>query len=497
LRLYVTDASNDGGSVYSTASTWTELGISWNNAPPPGVFYASASAQPINSYIEVPLPAGIFSTGNGTYSFVVISSSTDSAFYSSREGAIPPQLLLNQGGAVPPPPVADFSATPLSGAAPLTVAFNSNSSTGNPTSWNWDFQNDGSIDSTAQNPTYNYSSAGIYSIKFTVTNATGINSLTKANYITVSPSITSFSPSSGPAGTQVTLTGTGLTGTTAVKFSGIAATTFTVDSGTQLRATVPATATSGKIGVTSGGVTGASLTDFTVIVTPAIISFSPTSGPPGTQVTLTGTSFTGATAVAFNGTAASSFTLDSDTQIRASVPAGATTGKITVVNAAGSGVSAGNFTVPPPPTVTFLAVADAYVKSTSPASNYGTLDNLRVRTESGTGTVNYRSYLKFTVSGLTGTVTSAKLRLYVTDASNDGGSVYSTATTWTESDLTWNTAPLPGTLVAAAGAVPLGTYIEIVLPASLFSSGNGSYSLVLISSSTDSAIYNSRESANP
>jgi hypothetical protein len=78
---------------------------------------------------------------------------------------------------------------------------------------------------------------------------------------------------------------------------------------------------------------------------PGISSFNPTSGPEGTQVTITGASFTGTTSVSFHLTAASSFTVDSDSQIRATVPAGATTGKINVTNANGTGTSATDFTV--------------------------------------------------------------------------------------------------------------------------------------------------------
>src|SRR5204863_9584546 len=79
---------------------------------------------------------------------------------------------------------------------------------------------------------------------------------------------------------------------------------------------------------------------------PTISSFTPTSGPVGTAVTLTGTNFVpGATQVAFNGTSATSFTVDSATQIHATVPSGATTGKLSVTTAAGTGVSASAFTV--------------------------------------------------------------------------------------------------------------------------------------------------------
>jgi len=77
---------------------------------------------------------------------------------------------------------------------------------------------------------------------------------------------------------------------------------------------------------------------------PAITSFTPTTGPVGTSVTINGTGFSGATAVRFNGTNAT-YTLNSATQITATVPSGATTGKIGVTTAGGSALSTTNFTV--------------------------------------------------------------------------------------------------------------------------------------------------------
>lgn len=79
---------------------------------------------------------------------------------------------------------------------------------------------------------------------------------------------------------------------------------------------------------------------------PVINSFSPTSGAAGSQVTITGSRFTGASAVTFNGVAAS-FVVDSSTQIRATVPANATSGPIRVTTPQGSATSATNFTVIP------------------------------------------------------------------------------------------------------------------------------------------------------
>ncbi len=79
---------------------------------------------------------------------------------------------------------------------------------------------------------------------------------------------------------------------------------------------------------------------------PTLTGFSPASGPVGTIVTLAGTGLSGATAVAFNGTSAQ-FTVVSDTKITATVPAGATSGAISVTTPGGTVQSATAFTVTP------------------------------------------------------------------------------------------------------------------------------------------------------
>jgi PKD repeat protein len=89
---------------------------------------------------------------------------------------------LGEGG--PVPPTASFTAVPGSGAAPLTVDFTDKSS-GSPTSWAWDFDNDGTVDSTSQNPSYEYTAPNTYTAKLTVANVAGSSGATKT--ITVTP----------------------------------------------------------------------------------------------------------------------------------------------------------------------------------------------------------------------------------------------------------------------------------------------------------------------
>src|ERR671925_269790 len=178
-----------------------------------------------------------------------------------------------------------------------------------------------------------------------VTNADGTDSgptFTVAN--TTCPTITSFTPTSGPVGTSVTITGTNFTGATSVTFNNVAATTFTVNSDTQITATVPTTATTGPIRVTTPGGTATSSTNFTVQPAPTITSFTPSQGAVGTTVLITGTGFTGVSSVTFNNVSAA-FVFNSDTQITATVPTTATTGPIRVTTPGGTATSAANFVV--------------------------------------------------------------------------------------------------------------------------------------------------------
>jgi hypothetical protein len=176
-----------------------------------------------------------------------------------------------------------------------------------------------------------------------------------ATSFTVNPAVSGFSPTSGPVGTVVTIGGTSLSGATAVTFGGAAAVSFTVASSTSINATVPPGAFTGVVAVTSPGGTATSAGVYTVTVVPAptVSGFTPASGPVGTSVTITGTGLTGAAAVTFGAVAATDFTVDSATSIKAVVPAGAATGKVAVTTLGGTATSTGNFTVSSPTITSF------------------------------------------------------------------------------------------------------------------------------------------------
>ena len=200
LRLYTSRGTADGPAVYTSANTsWTESGITWSNRPArttTGV--ADKGTIGSNTWAEfdvTPLVAG-----NGTYTFVLASSSTDGVDFNAREvstATLRPQLVVT-GQAAPtqsPPPTADFSATPRSGTPPLAVQF-TDTSTGAPTEWAWDFQNDGTVDATVRHPAFTYAAAGTYTVKLTARNANGSDDEVKIGYITVAATgaTVTFSP---------------------------------------------------------------------------------------------------------------------------------------------------------------------------------------------------------------------------------------------------------------------------------------------------------------
>lgn len=170
---------------------------------------------------------------------------------------------------------------------------------------------------------------------------------TSATNLTVypAPTVTLIAPSSGPVGTTVTITGTNFNSVTAVNFNGVPA-SYTVNSTTSITATVPAAATSGVVTVVNGSGTGTGTT-FTVLLLPSVTGMNPSAGGPGTVVTLTGTNFTGATAVTLNGSAVASFSVVNSTTITAVVAVSNTTGLFEVTTPAGSASSPGAFTVYP------------------------------------------------------------------------------------------------------------------------------------------------------
>jgi len=174
--------------------------------------------------------------------------------------------------------------------------------------------------------------------------SSSINHRTSTHKRAPVPTVTAVAPTSGPTagGTTVTVTGTGFTGATKVAFGPVAATSFTVVSDTKITAVSPVEAASMQtIFVTTSGGTStpvvAVATFFFDAPVPTVTVVAPTSGPTagGTTVTITGSGFIGAGAVAFGPVPATSFSVVSDSEITAVAPAQAASTRAVFVTTAG------------------------------------------------------------------------------------------------------------------------------------------------------------------
>jgi PKD repeat protein len=164
-----------------TVSVVDKAGSTYKSSTEEWFFLASLNSGDHRTIIyDVTVPSD---TPEGTY--------TISGTYSSN--TISPSSTLGDKDIVvsstPSDPVvapdADFSANVVSGIFPLTVQF-TDISTGTPTGWEWDFNNDGTVDCTDQNPEHTFTSAANYDVKLNVMNSAGSDSLTKTDYIMVS-----------------------------------------------------------------------------------------------------------------------------------------------------------------------------------------------------------------------------------------------------------------------------------------------------------------------
>ena len=313
-----------------------------------------------------------------------VGSSTITVSSSSDTAATSPQYTI---GGQPPPSISSVnpSSGPQAAATPVTIT-GANLSGATAVKFGASAATNVVVNGAGTQITANAPAGAAGTVDVRVTTSAGTSTIVSADKFTyvAPPAVTGVSPSSGPlaAGTPVTITGANLSGATAVKFGASAATNVVVNgAGTQITANAPAGA-AGTVDVTvitPGGTSATSASDQYTYTAPAppppaapvVSGVSPSSGPAagGSTVAITGSAFTGATAVHF-GASAAPFTVVSDTQITATAPAGSGTVDVTVTTGAGtSAIGAGDqftFVSPPPPT--------APVPSTGPPTATGSKD---------------------------------------------------------------------------------------------------------------------------
>jgi hypothetical protein len=152
---------------------------------------------------------------------------------------------------------------------------------------------------------------------------------------------------------------------------------------------------------------------------------------------------------------------------------------------------------PPAPTPAgavrrFSPQADAHVEESSTGTNYGT--GSKVRADGGAGE-NAETYASFNVTGLSGAVIDAKLRLYAYTDTVDGPAVHSAGSGWTETGINWSNRPdTTSGALDNKGALRSGGWVEFDVDPVV--QGNGSYSFKLAQISKDGIDFHSRESSN-
>ena len=95
LQLYVTNSAASGGNFSKVSNSWTESGVTWNNAPAPGTTLDEPLHLHSGSTIDVDVTGSV--TTDGIVSHTSTSTNADGAIVSSKEGSNPPKLILTVG----------------------------------------------------------------------------------------------------------------------------------------------------------------------------------------------------------------------------------------------------------------------------------------------------------------------------------------------------------------------------------------------------------------
>src|SRR5215212_10727270 len=144
--------------------------------------------------------------------------------------------------------------------------------------------------------------------------------------------------------------------------------------------------------------------------------------------------------------------------------------------------------------LTFISEADAHVKQANPTNNYGSAASLLVDDASN---ADVETFLRFTVTGVSGTVQEARVRLYdTTNGTKNGPAIYATDPSWTETAITWNNRPdRTSAEVDNKARIATSSWVEYNVTSRV--SGDGTFSFVLAADSGDGVRFSSREGRHP
>jgi len=424
------------------------------------------------------------------------------------------------------PPIANAQANPITGAVPLTVAFDGTGSSdpdvGDSLTYEWDLDADGQFDdSTAVSPSFTYATAGTYAVKLRVTDGAGVfDTDTVMVYPGGGPPAPVIdSPSSGTkwsVGDTISFSGSATdpddgalpasaldwelimhhcTTLTAchehpvTQFQNVASGSFIAPdhpypSHLELRLT--ATDSDANTGTAS------------LQLDPRVVGLNFDTKPPGLAISYGDTSSPAPfLMLAIQGSAAtltapSPQTLGNTTYRFAGWRHGQAQSHVLPAPTASKTYTADFAAVTPGvQTLGYRPEADSFVDEASPGSNFGTTTPLRAGAPPGAAT---ESHLRFLVNGLVGKIQSATLRLRSKTDTVDGPAVYKTAGGWTETGLNWLNRPSPtGGPLADTGAIAAGTTTDWDVTSAV--TGEGAVNFRLSATSADPVDFESREAA--
>jgi glucose/arabinose dehydrogenase len=416
------------------------------------------------------------------------------------------------------PPTAIAQANPSSGPAPLTVNFSGTGSTdpeGRTLQFAWDLDGDGAYDdSTSATPTFTYPDPATVTVGLRVTDAGG---LTDTDSVAVSIANTPPTP----------VIDTPVAGTTYAVGQTIA---FSGGATDQQDGTIAADRLSWKLtiqhcpsnchahdvmtipGVASGSFAAPdhlypSYLDLTLTATdsngvsasttrrldPRTFDLTFQTAPAGLQLDVNGVATTAPfTRTVIQGSSNSMIATSPQTiggvtsTFQSWSDGGAASHSVT---ATGSATYVATYATTAVTTV-LVPTADSEIQSKPAQKNFGNGSTMGVRLNMT------RSYVKFSVPAIAGTIQTAKLRVFVRNAGPTAGAVYAVDSTWTETGITWNNAPpITGSPLQTGGAAPIGTWVEFNVTQAVATSTIVSFALS--DGSNDAVVYSTRTGTNP
>jgi hypothetical protein len=502
LRVFANSNSASGYNIRALSdNTWSEAGINYNNAPPVGSLLGSSGTFSAGTWTTVDVTSYI--TGNGMYNLALVSTSNTAMNFGSREETIKAPHLIIETLEVPtatatPSPTGTMSQTPT-----LT---STSTSTFTPT------LTPTATVTPSQTPTVTPTFTATLTETPTMTpTATETFTPTATDTPTYTPTATD-TPSQTPTATETltpTLTNTPTTTATPSQTPTHTPTETPTNTPTVTdTATITPTATETLTPtLTSTPTYTPTVTDTpTATLTPSQTpthtpTETPTSTPTFTDTaTLTPTATETLTPTLTNtptytptatdtptATLTPTFTPSSTSTVTdtpTSTPTDTPTATVTPSQTP-------TFTPTSTPVISalmFTPVADAYVNASSPTTSYGLLTALRVD-----ASPEINSYLRFNVQGLSGSVTSATLRVYANSASSQGYQVRSVSDNpWGETTIDYNNAPPAGSLLGSSGAFNAGNWITVDVTS--YITGNGDINLALTPLSNTAISLASRQS---